>query len=430
MKLPLRPVALAGLLCMVGGRDVFAADVSAMIAGSDSTSAVPVRLVSPDTPLPHEPAVVDTTGVPQRDVMDVLHRLLGHTPSAASRSSAPRVGLSVVVLPSFGYDPSRGFYAGGGAAASGWFADPLHTAPSRIALNATRSASGQTQVILRTDLWLARNDWNVRTDWRSVDLDQPTYGLGSIATQPGRYPMQWHLLQFEQTLFRRVRGDVLAGVGLRAYLDRHITDERAASGPTPFSDYSGTGVTHTQSVGVSANVQIEGRDSPIAPTRGILWDASLSLFSRSLGADRDWQELRSDFRAYPRLNDRGVLALWSLLWFTFGDTPYLDLPATGRDMWARTARGYLQGQIRGRDWVYTEAEYRHVLTADGLLGAVAFLNTSVTTAPGTGFGRVDPGAGVGLRIKFIKRTRTNLTIDRAWGRNGSGGWFLGTEERF
>lgn len=376
------------------------------------------------------PPVTDTTGVPQRDVMDVLGRLLGRTPSAANRSAEPRVGLSVVVLPSVGYDPSRGFYAGGSAAASGWFADPLHTAPSRLALTATRSASGQTQVILRTDLWSARDAWNVRTDWRSVDVEQPTRGLGSIATQPGRYPMQWHLLQFEQTLFRRLRPGLLAGVGLRAYLDRDIRDELASVGPTPFSDYSGPGVTHTQSVGVSAHVLFEHRDTSIDPRRGFLWDASLSAFSRSLGSDRNWQELRSDFRVYPRLNDRGVLALWSLLWFTFGETPYLDLPATGRDMWGRTARGYLQGQIRGRDWVYTEAEYRHVLTSDGLFGAVAFLNTTVTTAPGTGFGRVDPGAGVGLRIRFIKRTRTNLTIDRAWGRNGSGGWFLGTEERF
>jgi hypothetical protein len=54
-----------------------------------------------------------------------------------------------------------------------------------------------------------------------------------------------------------------------------------------------------------------------------------------------------------------------------------------------------------------------------------------TTVPvGTNFGRVDPGAGVGLRLKFNKRTATNLSIDAAWDRFGVGHMFLGLQEAF
>ena len=42
---------------------------------------------------------------------------------------------------------------------------------------------------------------------------------------------------------------------------------------------------------------------------------------------------------------------------------------------------------------------------------------------------MDPGGGLGLRIKFVKRTRTNLTLDMGWGRVSKGIYF-GTQEVF
>ena len=54
-----------------------------------------------------------------------------------------------------------------------------------------------------------------------------------------------------------------------------------------------------------------------------------------------------------------------------------------------------------------------------------------TTEPATErFGRVDPAGGVGLRIKLNKRSTTNITVDYAWGREGSNGLYLGTGEAF
>ena len=44
--------------------------------------------------------------------------------------------------------------------------------------------------------------------------------------------------------------------------------------------------------------------------------------------------------------------------------------------------------------------------------------------------QVDVGGGFGLRLKFIKRTRTNLTVDFGWGASGSSGIYLGTQEYF
>jgi hypothetical protein len=118
------------------------------------------------------------------------------------------------------------------------------------------------------------------------------------------------------------------------------------------------------------------------------------------------------------------------MWMTYGPAPYLDLPAIGWDTYGRSGRGYVQGRLRALNQIYTEAEYRAALTRDGLLGAVAFVNLTVSTRTAGAFGRGDPGGGIGLRMQFIKRTRTNLTLDYGWGNAASKGLYLGTQEVF
>jgi hypothetical protein len=138
-------------------------------------------------------------------------------------------------------------------------------------------------------------------------------------------------------------------------------------------------------------------------------------------------------RAYPHLpsNSRNVLGFWLSGWLTFGEAPYLNLPSNGWDTYGRSARGYLQGRIRGANQIYFETEYRRVLTRDGLWGVVAFLNATTTTEPESAiFGSLDLGGGAGLRLKFNKRSNANLAIDYGWGKYGSGGFFLGMSEVF
>jgi hypothetical protein len=96
-----------------------------------------------------------------------------------------------------------------------------------------------------------------------------------------------------------------------------------------------------------------------------------------------------------------------------------------------SGRGYAQGRIRGTDLLYAEAEYRVTLSANGLWGAVAFVNlTSASGLASRELPAPDLGVGLGLRVKLNKRSDTNITIDFAFGAQGSGGLFLGTGEAF
>ncbi len=83
--------------------------------------------------------------------------------------------------------------------------------------------------------------------------------------------------------------------------------------------------------------------------------------------------------------------------------------------------------------MYGEVEYRGTLMRSGFLGFVAFLNTSTIASTETGstlFSSYAPAAGIGLRVLLNKRSRTNLTSDWAWGKQGSRGFYLGIQEAF
>jgi hypothetical protein len=81
--------------------------------------------------------------------------------------------------------------------------------------------------------------------------------------------------------------------------------------------------------------------------------------------------------------------------------------------------------------VDAEAEYRIQLTRNGLFGMVLFTNfESFTDIDTWNFGSPAPAGGLGLRIKLNKYSRTNISIDYGWGRQGSHGFFVNLGEAF
>jgi hypothetical protein len=115
-----------------------------------------------------------------------------------------------------------------------------------------------------------------------------------------------------------------------------------------------------------------------------------------------------------------------------GVAPYFDLPATGMDTYGRSGRGYTEGRFRGERLMYGEVEYRATLMRNGLLGMVVFANATTIANRQTGerlFDAFAPAGGVGLRMQFNKRSKTNICMDYAWGR-GSKGIYFALQEAF
>lgn len=371
--------------------------------------------------------------MPQRDALDVLAQILGRQPRLSDTAIVANK-LTLSILPSIGASPTAGFSYGlsGNAAIRMGPAD--NTTLSAISVSATYTTKKQFNLLVRSQLFNAGNRAKLEGDWRYLDTNQPTYGLGPALPQDRKDLMDFKLLRFYETGYLEVVTDVLLGIGYHLDIHYDIVDQDAEQGlVTPFLQYNGgQTVTRTTSSGLSFNVLSDTRDSPINASRGHYAWASFRPFMTDLGSDDDWQSFQAELRVYPRIDRRGsILAFWMLTWFTFGEPPYLDLPATGWDYAGRMARGYPQGRIRANDLIYMETEYRRVLTRNGLLGAVAFLNLTSASDPTSGaFLRTDPGGGFGLRIKLNKRSNTNITVDFGWGAEGSFGVFLGSGEAF
>jgi len=67
------------------------------------------------------------------------------------------------------------------------------------------------------------------------------------------------------------------------------------------------------------------------------------------------------------------------------------------------------------------------------LGAVAFVNTTTASNKDENidlFQYMNIGYGVGLRFMMNKTSRTNITLDYAWGQYGAQGLFLNVNETF
>ena len=133
--------------------------------------------------------------------------------------------------------------------------------------------------------------------------------------------------------------------------------------------------TTEKASGLSFIAKYDSRRNPINPQKGIYASVLFQPKFKFMGSDANWQSLLLEFRTYipfPR-GSRNILAFWSYNWFTLGGTPpYLLLPSTAWDEFSNTGRGYIQGRFRSLNMIDQEAEYRFVVSRNGLIRRSGF----------------------------------------------------------
>jgi hypothetical protein len=375
------------------------------------------------------------------DARDVMDRLLNRTTDAsADRDFRQAVWLRVPVITS---SPGSGTLLGGGTEVSFFNGRPATTQASTVVASAAGSLTGRVVAGVRLAVYGRANRWIVLGDNRFERASQNSFGLGTSTTPAGRFATSYVWPRMNDVALRQVTKSVYAGVGI--HFTRHAGME-AADGTadrwtaSTFADYSrrhGFDLRTQTSAGISANLRFDNRDSVVNATRGWLVSAAYRTYVKGLlGGDSNWQSASVDVRRYRALGTSGrhVLAAWAYAdMVTSGVAPYFDLPATAMDGQGRSGRGYAAGRFRGERMVYGEIEYRGSLTRNGLLGVVAFVNTTTVSNRDTGerlFQSAAPGAGVGLRLLADKFSRTRIGIDVGVGQHGSHGVYLSLQETF
>jgi outer membrane protein assembly factor BamA len=345
--------------------------------------------------------------------------------------------------PVIGYKPSSGAQFGAAGNVALYLGNPETTHISSAVASVTISTKKQLSATARFAVLAGNDRYKLDGDNRAQWTSQDTFGLGTETEAGEKLNMAFDYFRVYETAYAELVNGLFGGIGFHYSAHTGVgpgKDADEAWGESPYVDYSerhGFPLDSQTSAGASANLAADTRDSAINASRG--WFGSVSyraFFDGFLGGDSSWQQLVLDARTYKAISTDGrhKLAFW-----LFGDmvvggvAPYLDLPATGMDTYGRTARGYAEGRLRGERMLYGEIEYRGTLMRNGLVGMVAFLNTTTLSNSQSGeqlFDHFASAAGAGVRLLINKRSMTNLCFDVGFGQKGSRGVYLAVQEAF
>jgi hypothetical protein len=383
----------------------------------------------------------DKPAAPATDIGDVWHEVRHRDEAAPAEGRDQDRRRFLVVAPTIGSRPSTGFSGGFNGTMAFFRGDPRTTRISSLTGGFKVSQKKQVLSGFRLSMFTADDGWYFQGDQRLQWTSQNTYGLGVDPLKTGAETVKFQGVKAYETAYRRMAPGLFAGAGLNISLHSNIRPGDGVLSAFDQSAYAAYDERHgfspnaQTSSGTTLGLLYDSRDNGINPQRGWFANSAYRTFYKGfLGGDSSWQELYLDVRTYRKItaDGRQKIAFWAMSDLVTGGTaPYLDLPANGSD--GRSARGYGEGRYRGNHLAYGEIEYRGTLTRNGLLGFVAFVNTTTVDNAAGGqklFHVWAPAAGTGLRLLLNKHTRTNLAADYAWGKGGARGFYLGIQEAF
>jgi hypothetical protein len=338
---------------------------------------------------------------PTTDVTDLWHKFRAKDEPAEGYTQTPAEPQRrfFVVAPAVGARPTTGLTLGINGNMAFFQGDPQTTHISslvggfRISQKKQVLSNVRFNVFTRDDRWFLQGD--NRLNWTSLN----TYALGTDGGADGTANLKYTFVRLYETAYRTVKPGLFIGGGLNVNArsdiragDTEIGFDRSAY--LAYSQEHGFSPDRQVSTGANVGLLFDTRDNAINASHGWLASTAYRTFFKELGGDATWQELFVDVRTYRPLTRNGSqkLAFWLMSdLVTGGVAPYLDLPTTGGDV--RSGRGYSEGRYRGEHLVYGEVEYRGTVTSNGLLGFVAFFNSSTvgSTETGTKLFDVCPG---------------------------------------
>ena len=381
-----------------------------------------------------ESTTAKATEAERVDLVDLARKVFKKP--AAPPGDPERVRMALA--PIFASKPTTGFRIGIGAT----FELALGDETARLSsLNTGLSFSTKKQLAFTFQplLYGGSGRWTLDGENQITPSGVSDIAAGDLASRDADQ-VGYHSLRFFDTYARRIRPSLYVGLGLFYARQSDFSVPEGTESTSPFVTYStahGFDLESQVAAGPGVSLVFDTRDFPNDAGRGqVASVAYRTHISGFLGGDSTWQRLLIDLRTYHRLTDDGRhrLAFWSFTdLVTSGTAPYLSRPTTGGDIRGRSARGYAEGQVRGDRLTYLEAEYRGMLTKNGLVGWVLFANATTVGDPAAAIGlfdRIDPAAGAGLRLQIHKRSRTNLCFDGGVGRRGSYGIYIALAEVF
>lgn len=362
------------------------------------------------------------------DIIDVVKSNFEFSPKTIKRSPGKKVYFSL--LPVSSSVPGGGKALITSTAAGFYLGSRRNTFLSNVSFSPYLNFKGRYSLAFRSNIYTSHNLWNILGDTRFSLYPEYTWGTKTNNRQNEKILVNYKYIRFYQTFLRRIEPYFLAGLGYNLDYHININTINDTIGLAKFTGYNyGTATSQNSlSSGLTFNLLYDSRNNAINPLPGtyanLIYRVNPSFLGNSVNT---WNSLYLDARKYISLPDkkRKVVALWAYIWTALNNNvPYLDLPGIGWDSYQKSGRGIEQNRYRGKTLWYGEAEYRRDLTINGLLGYVVFANLNTITGPGDNrFSGPHPAVGAGLRLKFNKRSNTNIAIDYGISKGNSSIYF-------
>lgn len=371
-------------------------------------------------------------------------------------------------LPVLSSSPSFGFMYGAAAATSAFLGEPSTTNISTMQTALTFTTMNQMLITNKATVYFKDNGYKLDTDWRYLDSNQATYGLGSGSfskklasngfelSNEGAFStpvdekdlLEFKWIRLHQTFSKQIKKGLYLGGGyhldiLDDFKDGLLDLENNPPAITSFYAYNDKyGFSQDKSTlsGISVDGIYDTRDNMNAPYSGRFAKVSFNINPEFLGSDKNSTSLWAEYRDYFDLtkNHRNMLAFWFYGNFqTSGDLPYMNLPAVNYDQYSASGRGYTQGRIRGQHLLYTELEYRKKLIGTkknpDFFGINLFMNFTTASNKDANIDLleyIDPAGGIGFRFQVNPKSRTAISLDYAIGKYESSGVYLAINEFF
>ncbi|UXP34042.1 BamA/TamA family outer membrane protein [Reichenbachiella agarivorans] len=374
-----------------------------------------------------EPLVNDSL-LAEKDILDVIFKKRRDSTEQVKLEEEKKVYFSLMPLSSGSGGPNIAISV---VNASFRMGDKETTKFSNVTLYPSTNLSTYFHLKVIPNLWLADNNWNIPGKLEIAQEAQDNFGLGGDTSEDSLFVIHYSVSKAIVSFNKRLVNHVYLGAGYALDYYYHLREVSDEWRQTDFDRHGyGTDATSVSS-GLSINMLIDSRVNPINPLEGFFTNLILRVNPIWMGSDELWYALYLDTRKYINLSKEKhrVLAFWGLYWATWGDVPYLNLPASGLDFLGSSGRGYSRARYRGQQMLYTEVEFRFDLTQNGLLGGVVFTNCqSIMEEDSREFKYLNPAIGTGLRLKFNKFSDSNLTFDIGYGDGFN--WYLGLNEYF
>jgi outer membrane protein assembly factor BamA len=368
------------------------------------------------------------------DVIDVLKLILGLKKDPFhKKTERSSIGPFYTIIAYPGYAIATG--VAGIAAVNISFRTKKNPHGNLSFFNNNFQYTQKSQIVIQSlsNFYSNDNKWQFPGDIRYLHFPTSTYGLGTNTLPSAADGIDYQHIRFYRTVLRQIVPGTFMGIGYN--LDYRWDIEQYDPTSPGAMDYTKYGFSKmSTSSGPSFNFLYDTRDNNNRPTIGTYFDFHFVSYLKPLGSTSNWSSMIIDLRKYFLLTDKWYvdLAFWGYAWLTLnGKPPYLDMPSIGWDSYNNSGRGYAAGRYRGRNMLYGEAELRFDILRNGLLGLVVFGNVqTLSESTGKYFGQVQPGGGIGIRIKFNKRTSSNSALDYGFGTHNSRGFATNLNEVF